>query len=65
MTIVLANFMFSTSCMQELPPPLYKRKGVLLSILKPPVPGTSEEQSRYSAPFPSVSAQGQIQPETC
>ena len=36
--IVSANFMFSTSCMQELPPTLYKCKRVLLSILKPPVP---------------------------
>ena len=65
MTIVSANFLFSTSCMQELPPPLSKGKRLLLSILKPPGPGTSGEQSRYPAPFPSVSVQAQNKPETC
>ena len=39
MSIVSANFVFSIPCMQELPPPLSKSKELLLSILKPPVPG--------------------------
>ena len=57
--------MFSNPCMQELPPPLSKTKGLLLSILKPPVPGISGEQNRYPAPFPSVSVQAQNKTETC
>ena len=43
--------------MQEFIPPL--SRDTMLGILKPPVPGTSGEQSTYPAPFPSVSVQAQ------
>ena len=51
-SIVLANFVFSIPCMQELPPPLSKSKGLLLSILKPPCQGLLGSRIGTQLPSP-------------